>query len=162
MVKVAVPSILLAGTLLLTAFAFAAPVAKAARSGAAPQAARSPHTPPASTGNGPRHSSSARSLSATEAALQAETKRANELLGNLAKTYRYLDGTTVRMGVTPENKEAVAYYEDKEIVVSPTHTVLLDEILAHEVWHVIDWRDNGRIDWGEDLPPRNSSDYLLK
>jgi hypothetical protein len=24
------------------------------------------------------------------------------------------------------------------------------------VWHVIDWRDNGRIDWGESVPPSDS------
>jgi hypothetical protein len=44
--------------------------------------------------------------------------------------------------------------------VSPEHDATIDEILAHEIWHVIDWRDNGRLDWGEDLPPINSSDYL--
>jgi hypothetical protein len=26
--------------------------------------------------------------------------------------------------------------------------------MAHEIWHIIDWRDNGRIDWGENVPPR--------
>ncbi len=35
----------------------------------------------------------------------------------------------------------------------------IEKILAHEVWHVIDWRDNGRLDWGEDLPPANVAAY---
>lgn len=100
---------------------------------------------------------------ADEATVQADTedaRYANKLLGNLAKTYEHLDDVTVIMGTTPKGEEAVSYYMDGEIVISTAHTVGIDEILAHEVWHVIDWRDNGRIDWGEDLPPSNSSDYL--
>ncbi|HSK48707.1 MAG TPA: hypothetical protein VLA05_12005 [Coriobacteriia bacterium] len=91
---------------------------------------------------------------------EKETRQATELLGKLAKKYRHLDDVTVSMGTTPDNKEAVAYYTDGEILISSSHTVSIEKILAHEVWHVIDWRDNGRLDWGEDLPPVNSSDYL--
>ncbi|HET6352353.1 MAG TPA: hypothetical protein VFG89_09530 [Coriobacteriia bacterium] len=91
----------------------------------------------------------------------AEVERARSIVSQLAKTYRYLDGVTVEFGVTPEGREAVAYYTEGQILVSSTHKVELDKILAHEIWHVIDWRDNGRLDWGEDLPPDNSSDYLL-
>ena len=32
--------------------------------------------------------------------------------------------------------------------------------MAHEIWHTIDWRDNGVIDWGENVPPVNSGSYV--
>ena len=83
-----------------------------------------------------------------------------ELLAEQAKTYRYLGGVTIHEGPTPQGEQAVSYYTDGEIVISPDHTATLEDIVAHEIWHVIDWRDNGRIDWGEQLPPANSSDYL--
>jgi hypothetical protein len=37
--------------------------------------------------------------------------------------------------------------------------VSISRILAHEIWHVIDWRDNGHIDWKESVPPKNAADY---
>lgn len=89
-----------------------------------------------------------------------DLRRAQEVLTDLKARYTGLEGVTVQMGETPKNEQAVAYYEDGEIVISPTHTASITDILAHEVWHVIDWRDNGRIDWGESLPPSNSTDYL--
>ncbi len=88
------------------------------------------------------------------------TERAAELLAEHAGTYRYLDGVTIHEGPTPKGEQAVSYYTDGEIVISPDHTATLEDIVAHEIWHVIDWRDNGRIDWGEQLPPANASDYL--
>lgn len=99
---------------------------------------------------------------APAAAATGEDERARELLGNLSDIYRHLDGVTVTFAKTPKGEEAVAYYTDGEIVISTEHTVSIDEILAHEVWHVIDYRDNGQLDWGENLPPENASDYLRR
>jgi site-specific DNA-cytosine methylase len=48
--------------------------------------------------------------------------------------------------------QAITYYTIGQIIVSPTHTASLDTILRHECGHIIDWRDNGRIDWGENIP----------
>ena len=89
-----------------------------------------------------------------------DVRRANAILGEMKGRYRYLDGVTVRIGATPNDEQAVAYYTEGEIVISRTHTVGLEKILAHEIWHVIDWRDNGQLDWGESLPPRDQSPYL--
>jgi len=89
----------------------------------------------------------------------ADEARAQEILAQLAETYPSLEGVSVRIGDTPKDEEAVAYYTAGEIVIDRDHTVGIDRILAHEIWHVIDWRDNGRLDWGENLPPRNASDY---
>ena len=91
-----------------------------------------------------------------------DLKNARRVLAKLQTRYRYLDGITLRVDPTPQDRQAVAYYTDGEIVISPDHVATIDKILAHEVWHVIDWRDNGQLDWGEDLPPSNAADYRLK
>lgn len=90
-----------------------------------------------------------------------DAARAAEVLEGLTAEYRDLDGVTVVMGETPKGEEAVAYYTAGEIVIDRDHTVSIEKILAHEIWHVIDWRDNGRLDWGENLPPTNASDYAI-
>jgi len=87
------------------------------------------------------------------------TERATQLLAEHAAVYRHLDGVTIHEGPTPQGEQAVSYYTDGEIVISPDHTATLEDIVAHEIWHVIDWRDNGRMDWGEQLPPVTASDY---
>ncbi len=77
---------------------------------------------------------------------------AKSILAGLIAKYPILKGTTVSIGTTPNGYQAVAYYKSGRIVVSSTHTASLTKILTHEVWHIIDWRDNGRIDWGENVP----------
>jgi hypothetical protein len=54
-----------------------------------------------------------------------DVRRANEILGDMKDRYRYLDGVTVRIGATPNDEQAVAYYTEGEIVISRTHTVSL-------------------------------------
>jgi hypothetical protein len=100
------------------------------------------------------------SQSATDA--REDTRKADQILGELRTKYRYLDGVTVMIGVTPRDEQAVAYYTTGVIVISRTHTVSIDRILAHEIWHIIDWRDNGHLDWQENLPPSNTSVYVNK
>jgi len=95
-----------------------------------------------------------------EAVEADDARRANEVLSGLKARYRYLGDVTVTMGTTPKGEEAVAYYTEGRIIISRTHTVSIDKILAHEVWHVIDWRDNGQLDWQESLPPSSISKYL--
>jgi len=90
----------------------------------------------------------------------AEARQASEALAELAANYRYLDGVTVSVGTTPNGEQAVAYYTQGRILISRTHAFSVKTILEHEIWHVIDWRDNGRLDWGEDLPPDNFAAYF--
>lgn len=78
----------------------------------------------------------------------------------LKARYRFLDGVTIAFGATPDGSQAVAYHTKGHIVIDPSHTARIEDILAHEIWHVIDYRDNGRIDWGESVPPRNATEYL--
>jgi hypothetical protein len=92
----------------------------------------------------------------------ADILQAREFLDGLQEKYDYLDGVTVSGGATPSGHEAVAYYREGRIVISPTRSASVEDILAHEVWHIIDWRDNGRIDWGENVPPTGWAAYLKK
>jgi hypothetical protein len=82
-----------------------------------------------------------------------ETAQARAILAGLIAQHPTLQGVTVSMGETPGGYQAVAYYESGRILVNPNHTASLSRILNHEVWHIIDWRDNGVIDWGENVPP---------
>jgi len=84
---------------------------------------------------------------------------AKRILANLKGTYKYLDGVTVTIGKTPGGYQAVSYYTVGRIVISPKHTASIQRILSHEIWHIIDWRDNGKINWRESVPPKNAADY---
>lgn len=77
--------------------------------------------------------------------------RARKLLQAQIRRYPILKGTTVEFG-DARGYQAIAYYRSGRIVISRTHTASLSRIIAHEVWHIIDWRDNNRMDWGEDVP----------
>ena len=88
----------------------------------------------------------------TTAGSTSELAQARSILAGLIAKHPILKGVTVTMGSTPNSYQAVCYYRSGRIVVNPHHTASLSRILNHEVWHVIDWRDNGRIDWGENVP----------
>lgn len=81
----------------------------------------------------------------------SELARARKILAGLVAKHPILRGTTVEMG-DARGYQAVAYYRSGRIVISRSHRASLERILNHEVWHVIDFRDNGRIDWGENVP----------
>lgn len=82
----------------------------------------------------------------------SELAKAKAILASMIARYPILAGTTLSFGKTPGGYQAVTYYKSGRILISPTHTASLDRIVRHEAWHVIDWRDNGRIDWGENVP----------
>ncbi|MDO8915939.1 MAG: hypothetical protein Q7W16_07655 [Coriobacteriia bacterium] len=89
----------------------------------------------------------------------SELTQAQSILASLRSRYpRYLSGATVSIG-SAKGYQAISYYTSGRIVISPTHRASLERILAHEIWHIIDWRDNGRIDWGERVPPSNAASY---
>jgi hypothetical protein len=73
--------------------------------------------------------------------------------------YPILGGATVSIG-DARGYQAICYYGSGRIVISPTHSASIDRIMAHEIWHIIDWRDNGKIDWGESIPPKNASSFV--
>lgn len=96
---------------------------------------------------------------ATEVRHAAEELSAQAILGTLASRYGYLDGVRVSIGATPNGEEAVAYYESGRIVIDAGHSVRIGRILEHEIWHIIDWREDGSLDWDESVPPANAGEY---
>lgn len=125
-----------------------ASVRPAAKSGGTRPAAAAP----ASTSSAPSSSSNSGSNDLTTA---------ESVLAGLKATYKYLDGVTVEVGTTPGGYQAVSYFTTGRIVISSKHTVSIRTIMKHEIWHIIDWRDNGHIDWGENIPPANAASYRL-
>ncbi|PKQ10352.1 MAG: hypothetical protein CVT69_00130 [Actinobacteria bacterium HGW-Actinobacteria-9] len=85
--------------------------------------------------------------------VSTDAVRARTILAGLIAKYPILQGTTVTMG-DARGYQAIALYKSGQIIISPTHTASLERILNHEIWHIIDWRDNGVIDWGENVPPK--------
>jgi len=81
----------------------------------------------------------------------SELSKARSLLAAQIARHPVLKGSTVEFG-DARGYQAICYYRGGRIVISPKHTASLDRIINHEVWHIIDWRDNGRIDWGENVP----------
>ena len=124
----------------------ASPVERRARPQTASNAAARPTAATASA--------TTQSGSKTSDSDASKESRARAILASLINQHPILAGTTVRIGSTPGGYQAVAYYKSGRIVVSPNHTTSLERILRHEIWHIIDWRDNGRIDWGENVPPK--------
>jgi len=98
-------------------------------------------------------------LPAVPARTSGERTFAAAILAERVAEYPILEGSTVEYGDTGENPEAHVYYKSARIVIDPDHTVSLRRIIDHEIWHIIDWRDNGRIDWGESVPPSNAGEY---
>ena len=92
--------------------------------------------------------------------LSPEQAAARATLRTFQKTYRLLEGVTVSIAPSPGGEQAVAFYDEGRIVIDPAHAASVQQILAHEVWHIIDWRDDGRITWGERVPPADISPYL--
>jgi hypothetical protein len=85
--------------------------------------------------------------------------QARSILASRIAMYPILKGATVEVGDTKGNAQAICYYKSGRIVINPNHTVSLQRIIDHEIWHIIDWRDNGQINWGESVPPSNAADF---
>jgi hypothetical protein len=92
-------------------------------------------------------------------AKQVSLAYAEQLLAAQVAKYPMLAGTTIEFG-DAWGYQAVCEYCTGRIIVSKKHTASLAIIVIHEVWHVIDWRDNGHIDWKEAIPPKNAADYV--
>ncbi len=95
---------------------------------------------------------------AATAATGSSADRAQAILASLKARYPILRGTTVEYG-NARGFQAIAYFQSGRIVISRTHTASLERIIEHEIWHIIDWRDNNRIDWRENVPPANAASF---
>ena len=83
----------------------------------------------------------------------SELSQAQSILAGVIAQHPILKGTTVTFG-DARGYQAIALYTSGRIIISASHTASLSRILNHEIWHIIDWRDNGTIDWGENVPAR--------
>lgn len=93
------------------------------------------------------------SYSGSTAAASSGGASAQSILAGYIAKYPILAGSTVTFG-DAKGYQAISYYKSGRIVISSSHTRSLQTIIGHEIWHIIDWRDNGVIDWGENVPPR--------
>lgn len=96
-------------------------------------------------------SSSSSTSSRSGTAPSSESAQAQAILAGYIAKYPVLQGATVSFG-DAKGYQAICYYRSGRIVISPTHTASLERIIRHEIGHIIDWRDNGVIDWGENIP----------
>lgn len=101
----------------------------------------------------PKSGSTSSPASKSKPSSQNELARARSILAGYISRYPALAGTTVTFG-DARGHQAICYYRSGRIVISPSHTASLERIIGHEIWHILDWRDNGVIDWGENVPPR--------
>ena len=85
--------------------------------------------------------------------------QARSILASRIAMYPILRGATVEVGDTKGNAQAICYYKSGRIIINPNHTVSVERIINHEIWHIIDWRNNGQINWGESVPPKNAADF---
>lgn len=138
----------------------AEPLAKSVRTAArtatkiaapAPAASSAARTSSTRSSSGSTTTSSSTRSAAPAPAPVDETARARSILARYISKYPVLSGSTVSFG-DAKGYQAICYYQSGRIVISPTHTRSLEAIIAHEVGHILDWRDNGVIDWGENIP----------
>jgi len=90
---------------------------------------------------------------AVRKAAPSDLAKAKAALAKMKAAHPILRGVTVRYGDT-HGYQAISYYKSGQIILSKTHTASVARIISHECWHIIDWRDNQHIDWGENIPPR--------
>lgn len=104
-------------------------------------------------------SSTSTTTAAKPASSGSTLSQARSILASRIAMYPILRGATVEVGDTKGNPQAICYYKSGRIVINANHTASLERIINHEIWHIIDWRDNGAINWGESVPPSNAADY---
>ncbi len=80
------------------------------------------------------------SSTASEAAL------ARSILAGYIARYPILRGVQVYIRDCPNNWQGCAYYRQGIILIDPDHTAPLSSIIAHEVQHIIDYRQDNDID----------------
>ncbi len=76
----------------------------------------------------------------------SEQALARNILARYIARYPILKGVQVYVRECPNNWQGCAYYKQGIILVDPDHTAPLERIIAHEVQHIIDWRQDNDID----------------
>jgi hypothetical protein len=76
----------------------------------------------------------------------SEQALARRILARYIARYPILRGVQVYIRECPNNWQGCAYYKQGIILIDPDHTASLERIIAHEVQHIIDWRQDHDID----------------
>lgn len=84
-----------------------------------------------------------------EQKIAMEQKRAEQILASYIAKYPILKGVKIYVRDCPNNWQGCAYYTKGIILVDPDHTASLEAIIAHEVKHIIDWREDHKIDYND-------------
>lgn len=80
---------------------------------------------------------------------QAELVAAQQILDKQIIKNPILKGTTIFIRDCPNNWQGCAFYELGIIWIDPDHRAPLEEIVIHECNHIIDWREDGDIDYDD-------------
>ncbi len=81
--------------------------------------------------------------------VSSEQARARRILAKYIARYPILKGTQIYVRQCPYNWQGCAYYKKGVILIDPDHTAPLEKIIAHEVRHIIDWREDHKIDYND-------------
>ncbi|MCX7832580.1 MAG: hypothetical protein N2440_06760 [Actinobacteria bacterium] len=84
-----------------------------------------------------------------EEKIAAEQRRAEQLLNAYISKYPILKGVRIYVRDCPNNWQGCAYYTKGIILIDPDHTAPLEKIVAHEIKHIIDWREDNDIDYND-------------
>jgi hypothetical protein len=81
--------------------------------------------------------------------MQSELGAARHLLDLQVLRNPILKGTSIFIKDCPNNWQGCAFYELGIIWIDPDHKAPLEEIVVHECNHIIDWREDGDIDYDD-------------
>lgn len=84
-----------------------------------------------------------------EEKIRIEQRRAEQILAYYVSKYPILKGVKIYVRDCPNDWEGCAYYTKGVILIDPDHKHSLEEIIAHEVKHIVDWRSDGKIDYND-------------
>lgn len=81
--------------------------------------------------------------------VSSELGRAQQILDFQILKNPILQGTKIYIQNCPNNWQGCAFYELGVIWIDPDHKQPLKEIVVHECNHIIDWRQDGDIDYND-------------
>lgn len=83
-----------------------------------------------------------------------ERHEAARQLARQIRRFPQLKGVRIEWSHQTYGHQAVTFYQSGVIRINPDRRAPLWKIVRHETGHVVDWRNNHHIDWGENIPAR--------
>ena len=81
--------------------------------------------------------------------IQSELVLVQQILAYQIVRNPILQGAKVYIQDCPNNWQGCAFYESGTIWIDPDHSASLEKIIIHECNHIIDWRQDGDIDYND-------------